>query len=322
MERKRAFAERLQRLNAFFHPASESLRLDRLTSDFFKPLGVEVFLVRDDRLHPMIAGNKWWKLKHVLYHAAKQEVHTLKTYGGPYSNHVLAVAAAGHLFGFRTVGWIRGDEARPLNPVLSQAKTWGMQLKPTARDHYRALTQASAIHEDPVVQSGELILPEGGRGSLAMQGVKEMMERLKLSYDLCCCPVGTGCTLAGMVLGARAGSQVHGFVVLKGGQGLAEEVERSLTSHPPSGASWRLHHDYHFGGYARSTPALRSFTQAIAREGDFKPDVIYTGKMLYGLMDLIQRGIIAPSSRVVVWLTGNECTLPSSWNGRDDATSG
>ena len=127
---------------------------------------------------------------------------------------------------------------------------------------------------------------------------------------------------AGMVLGARAGSQVHGFAVLKGARGLAEEVERSLTSHPPSGASWRLHHDYHFGGYARSTPALRSFTQAIAREGDFKPDVIYTGKMLYGLMDLIQRGIIAPSSRVVVWLTGNECTLPSSWNGRDDATSG
>ena len=89
MERKRAYAERLQRLNAFFHPASESLRLDRLTSDFLKPLGVEVFLVRDDRLHPMISGNKWWKLKHVLYHAAKQEVHTLKTYGGPYSNHCL-----------------------------------------------------------------------------------------------------------------------------------------------------------------------------------------------------------------------------------------
>lgn len=292
-------------IRGFFTTHGESLRLHRVDHSDLVEHDVTIDLVRDDLLHPMIAGNKWWKLKHALIHAAEQGKTTLVTFGGAYSNHLLAVAGAGYLFGFDTVGLVRGDEARALNPLLVQAQRWGMHLEGISREHYRQKHDPAFMRQLEDQWAPCLVLPEGGSGPMAVKGTREMVQRLTTPHDYLCCSVGTGGTLAGIVAGAGKDVTALGFSSLKGGAFLEKEVERLLEGHSVGARQWSIETRYHFGGYAKSDPTLRTFCQSFEQSQKVALDFVYTGKMMFGLMDMVRKNAFTAETRIVAWHTAN-----------------
>ena len=202
--------------------------LVRLRSGAADQAGVGLYLKRDDLIHPQISGNKWRKLKYNLLEAHQQGHHTLLTFGGAYSNHLYAVAAAGREFGFRTIGLVRGEETSPLNPTLTFAQTCGMHLQYVSRDQYRHKADASWLVSLRQQYGDFYLLPEGGSNAQAVRGVAELVAEIDLSWSYLCCPCGTGGTLAGLVAGAASRGLVVGFSALKGGDFLRQEAGQLL----------------------------------------------------------------------------------------------
>ncbi|MEO5877049.1 MAG: pyridoxal-phosphate dependent enzyme [Streptosporangiaceae bacterium] len=254
---------------------------------------VRLLLKRDDLIHPELPGNKWRKLKYNLVAAREQGYDTLATFGGSHSNHIRATAAAGRIFGFATIGLIRGEERLPLNDTLAFAVSCGMELRYLDRTTYRS---------KPVPDGRFYLLPEGGSNALAVRGCAELPREISEPYDLICCPVGTGGTLAGLAQGLRPGQRALGFAVLRGGDFLHGEVAR-LQGADRTG-NWRIETGFHCGGYARRTAGLDQFLADFAGRHGVPLDRIYTGKMLYGLYALIAAGGIPAGSRVVAVITG------------------
>ncbi|MCD0452913.1 pyridoxal-phosphate dependent enzyme [Actinocorallia sp. API 0066] len=257
--------------------------------------GVRLLLKRDDLIDPEIPGNKWRKLRYNLAEAAALGHDTLLTFGGAYSNHIRATAAAGARFGFRTIGVIRGEEHVPLNPVLAFAAARGMELRYVSRTAYR---------DKPVPPGRFYVLPEGGSNGLAVRGCAELAAEITVPYDVLCCPVGTGGTLAGLALGLRPGARALGFAVLKGGGFLADEVRRLQDEYGRACAAWSLRTDFHHGGYARTTPELDAFVTDFAARHGVALDPIYTGKMLYGVYAMAASGELPTGTTVVAVITG------------------
>jgi len=273
--------------------------------------GVRVYLKRDDLIHPQISGNKWRKLKYNLLEARRRGYDALLTFGGAYSNHLHATAAAGQAFGFRTIGVVRGEETFPLNPTLAFARSGGMHLHYVSRDLYRLKTD-EAVFESLRKQYGPFyLLPEGGSNALAVKGVAELVDEIDISWDFLCCPCGTGATLAGLVAGAGGKGQIIGFAALKGGSFLHGDATNLLRSYyattgkdDPHHANWQIQTDYHFGGYAKTTPALLAFIRQFEGDNGIRIEQVYTGKMLFGLEDLLRKGFFSPGSVVVAVHTG------------------
>ncbi|MCU0449250.1 MAG: pyridoxal-phosphate dependent enzyme [Bernardetiaceae bacterium] len=286
--------------------------------------GVELYTLRLDLVHPHLQGNKWYKLRPNLAAAEAQGHRTLLTFGGAFSNHLYSTAAAGSLLGWRTVGLVRGEPTQPLNPVLTFAQACGMELHYLSRGQYRHKTEPGFLAEIAQTYGPAYLLPEGGSNALAVTGCAQMLAELppELSFDYYACALGTGCTLAGLLLAVaarrQAKAQVLGFPVLKGGGFLAAETTRLLAEHaqvrgfptPPLPA-WQLLVNYHFGGYAKVPPALAQwvteFNHWAVAHGPAPACVlepVYTGKLFYGVLDLIGEGGIAPGSRVLVLHTG------------------
>jgi 1-aminocyclopropane-1-carboxylate deaminase len=271
--------------------------------------GVDLLLKRDDLIHPQLPGNKWRKLKYNLAAAADQGHHTLLTFGGAYSNHIRAVAAAGQLLGFATIGMVRGEEHLPLNPSLAYAAGHGMRLAYLDRATYRMKADAEVIRRLHGEFGEFYLLPEGGSNDLAVRGCAELAEELNSQlgggFDACCCPVGTGGTLAGIAAGLRPGQRAIGFSVLKGGDFLTGEVthlQRQALGAPSR--NWRVEVGFHFGGYARTTPELGGFIDDFAARHGVTLDRVYTAKMMYGIFALAERGAFAPGTRSVAVITG------------------
>ncbi|MFD1142897.1 1-aminocyclopropane-1-carboxylate deaminase/D-cysteine desulfhydrase [Larkinella insperata] len=270
--------------------------LQFLPDPFPEPVPIRLYLKRDDELHPAISGNKWRKLKYNLAEARRLHQQSLLTYGGAWSNHIYAVAAAGKEFGFSTIGVIRGEDHRERDtPTLAFARQQGMHLHFITRQQYRNRT-------DPVFQQ-ELQhrfgiyyeLPEGGTNELAIRGtaeiIPEILEQLGRRPDAVCCPVGTGGTLAGLERAAPEGVSVLGFPALK----------RFISSDHPGA---QLITDYHFGGYAKTTPDLLTFIRTFEQRTGVRIEQVYTGKMLYGIYDLARHGFFRPDATVVAVHTG------------------
>jgi 1-aminocyclopropane-1-carboxylate deaminase len=284
------------------------VRDDRLAAH-----GVRLLLKRDDLIHPELPGNKWRKLKYNLARAGELGHSTLLTFGGAYSNHIRAVAAAGAHLGFATIGVIRGEEHAPLNPTLAYAAGRGMRLTYLDRSTYRRK------HTPEVVdrlrrEFGEFyLLPEGGSNDLAVLGCAEIPAEIYQPFDVICAPVGTGGTLAGIAAGiagdggaaGSAGRRAVGFSVLKGGEFLAGEIERlQRTAYGSVSRNWHLECGFHFGGYAKRTPELDAFLADWAERHGTVLDRIYVAKMMYGIVALAQAGSLAPGSTVVAVVTG------------------
>lgn len=267
--------------------------------------GLRLYLKRDDLIHPEVPGNKWRKLKYNLA-AAKEQGHTLLlTFGGAFSNHVRAVAAAGHHFGFETVGVIRGEEHEPLNESLAYAVSRGMTLTYLDRTTYRRKTEP-AVLAALVEQFGPCyVVPEGGSNAPGVHGCAELPAEIDVAFDVICCACGTGTTLAGIAAALREPAQrALGFAVLKGGQFLDDEVRR--LQHETFGSAttnWSIEYDFHFGGYAKRTAALDTFIADFKARHDITLDWVYEAKMMSGLLTRVAEGIFPSGTTIVAILS-------------------
>jgi len=266
---------------------------------------VRLYLKREDWIHPWVAGNKWRKLKYNLLRARELDHHTLLTFGGAYSNHILATAAAGDLFGFRTIGIIRGEAHAPLNPVLARAQSHGMALHYMARSTYRRKTDPAVLDALRRRYGRVYLIPEGGSNALAVRGCREIVAEIDVVFDTICCACGTGGTLAGLVAGMDARQRALGMAVLKGKKFLDAAVRDLLPPVQRTRRNWAVCYDYHGGGYAKQMPGLLEFIEHFHAQHEIRLDPVYTGKMLMGLFDLVQRGAFAPGSTIVALHTGN-----------------
>lgn len=252
---------------------------------------IKLFIKREDRIHEAISGNKWRKLKYNLKKAGEEGYVRLLTFGGAYSNHIYAVAAAGKIYGFETVGVIRGEENASLNPTLSEARNQGMELFYLSRSDYSE-KKSEKIMDSLRKRYGEFyMIPEGGSNPLALKGCVEMVTELDRTYDLICLPCGTGGTLAGILEGLQGRSFVLGFPVLKNGSFLRKDIDSLNRQY--SGRTYdnyALLTGYHFGGYAKYTDELIQFINAFHEQYNIRLDPVYTGKMMSGIFDLIRSG--------------------------------
>ncbi|MEH2350074.1 MAG: pyridoxal-phosphate dependent enzyme [Nostoc sp.] len=290
--------------------------IQKINGEIARHAGVDLYVLRLDLMHPWVNGNKWFKLKYNLLEAKEKNFTTLLTFGGAYSNHIYATAAAGNLFGFRTIGVIRGEETLPLNPTLSFALQQGMQLVYLNREMYRQRNTA-ALQEYLQQRFGEVfIIPEGGSNLNGVRGCTEIvgdaMPTPSYRFDYICVACGTATTLAGIALSLYEGQRAIAFPVLKNGEFLAQEIESLLTNYLASGlpapsnspASWELMCDYHFGGYAKVNNELLVFSQQFKEEHGIPLDYVYTAKMFYGVMDLLQQGFFYQGDSLLLVHTG------------------
>ena len=279
--------------------------LAELCDERLERRGVRLFVKRDELIHPELPGNKWRKLKYNLAAAAEQGYETLLTFGGAYSNHIRATAAAGWYFGFDTIGVIRGEEHLPLNPSLAYAVSRGMRLTYLDRTTYRAKHTPEVIERLRREWGEFYLVPEGGSNEPAVRGCAELPDEIEVGFDVICCPVGTGGTLAGIAGGLKPEQRALGFSVLKGGEFLASEVERlQRSAFGASSGNWSIQYGFHFGGFAKKKPELEAFIADFAHRHGLALDWIYTGKMMFGIFTLVEQGRFEPGTRIIAVITG------------------
>ena len=267
-----------------------------------KRKGVEISLLREDQIHPEISGNKFRKLKYNLEEFSKGNHETILTFGGAYSNHISATAAAGKEFGIKTIGIIRGEELeekRSENPTLRFAENCGMQFKFISREQYRNKTSPKFLDELKSEFGKCYILPEGGTNDLAVKGCEEILGNHTKDFDFICCPVGTGGTISGLINTAENHQKILGFPALKDSEYLMEEIKRWTNR-----SNFELISDYHFGGYAKVNPELLDFLNAFKSQFDVTLDAIYTGKMLFGIYQIMDKGYFPTHSKILAVHTG------------------
>ncbi len=264
-----------------------------------------MYVKREDLADCHIGGNKWRKLKYNLALARAQNKNTLLTFGGAWSNHIYATAAAGKRFGFETIGIIRGEEPRPLNPTLKFARNCGMQLVFVDRKTYRNKTSVSFLESLRDRYCDFYLLPEGGSNQLALRGCAEIVMEIAGQFDILTVACGTGATLAGVTTRLGAGQRAIGFAALKDASFLNRDVKYMLadSGHADRG-NWHIELGYHFGGYAKTSPGLFTFIRAFKAEFGIELDAVYTGKMLYGLFDLIRKRSFNKGTRIIALHTG------------------
>lgn len=274
--------------------------IQEIHDPIFEHAGVRVSVKREDLNHPYVSGNKWWKLKYNLEEAIKHGHHTLLTFGGAYSNHLYATAAASHELGLKSIGVIRGEETLPLNHTLSFVRSKGMELYFVSRERYRSKTGQSFINSLKNKFGDFYLIPEGGTNALAVKGVTEFAQTLGNDFHYLCCAVGTGGTMAGLIEGVTDTKKIIGFSSLKGAEFLHEEIQKFTLKRK----NWELIHEYHFGGYAKITPELTEFIHHAQEQFKLTLDPIYTSKMMYGILDLIRKKYFQHGSTIMVIHSG------------------
>lgn len=272
---------------------------EKIDIDFLFNMGV--YIKREDLIHPHISGNKYRKLKYNLIAAKNKNIDTLLTFGGAFSNHIAATAAAGNEFGFKTIGVIRGEELiekTDENPTLAFAKANNMHLHFVTREHFREKNNKNFIALLKQKFGDFYLLPEGGTNEMAIKGCEEILTAEDKTFDIICVPVGTGGTLAGIINSTEAHQNVIGFSALKG-DFLENEVKNWTQK-----TNWVITDKYSFGGYAKINQVLVEFINQFKKETGIPLDPIYTGKMMYGILHMIEEEKISKNSRILAIHTG------------------
>jgi len=263
--------------------------------------GISLYIKREDKIHEYVSGNKYRKLKYNIEEAKRLGKDTLLTFGGAFSNHIAAVASAGQNFGFKTMGVIRGEELQNAiqdNPTLYFAKQCGMKFKFVTREAYQN-KQSEVFIKGLKQEFGDFYcIPEGGTNILAVKGCEEILTYQDKDFDYICCSVGTGGTVSGLINCSKPGQQILGFSSLKG-DFLKEDIGKFVEK-----KNWKLIADYHFGGYAKINETLISFINEFKSKNQIPLDPIYTGKMMYGIFDLIEIGFFSKGSKILAIHTG------------------
>jgi 1-aminocyclopropane-1-carboxylate deaminase len=256
---------------------------------------VSVSMLRLDRIHPQVSGNKWFKLRFYLDDAIKHGKKSIVTFGGAWSNHILATAAACKLYNLRCTGIIRGEEPLPYSSTLRQAESLGMHLVFISRAAYREKSHSHLLGD-------EYVIPEGGYGALGAAGAATILEHCnRQAYTHICCAAGTGTMLAGLVASAAPGTTVLGFSVLKNNKDLREKTSALLA---PEALPFEVIHDFHFGGYAKYNAALINFMNRYFSGTNIPTDFVYTGKLCYGVNEFILGDQFPPGSNILLIHSG------------------
>ena len=285
-----------------------------LTDEITRKHNVSLAIKREDLNHPDIMGNKLRKLKYNIIDAKHKNKPAILSFGGAYSNHILALSTAGKIFNIPTIGVIRGEELQQaaLNPVLSRAEANGMRLYFITRAQYKKKNEPFFI-EDLHTRLGDFYLvPEGGSNELGVKGAAEILDNVDNQYDLIACACGTGGTLAGLIQGvhdyALQPKLLIGFSVLKGNSPVREDIEKWLSPKLKQAVDWQINTDYHFGGYAKSNRILLDFIRWFKAAHHIDLDTVYTGKMMFGIYNLIQTGSFQEGCRILTIHTGGTQT--------------
>lgn len=266
---------------------------------------IRLHILRIDLMHPTIGGNKLFKLKYNLAEAKKQDKKTLITFGGAFSNHIAATASAGKKEGFKTIGIIRGEEQKELNPILKFAVENGMQLQFISRENYRTKHTLEFIRSLDQQFPDHYLIPEGGSNELGVLGCREILQHIKIDFDYVCCACGTGTTLAGIITSLKKGPRAIGFQVLRSEGYIKQEIEKWMNHFGQiSYNNWNIEENYHFGGYAKASTELTDFIDRFERATTISLDLIYTGKMMYGIYDLIKKSAFKKGETIIAIHTG------------------
>ena len=274
-----------------------TITLDKLSLPEFSVKNIEVSVLRLDKIHAVISGNKWFKLRYYLEEAKTLHKKKIVTFGGAWSNHIIATAAACRLNGFEATGIIRGEEVSELSPTLKQAKETGMQLIFISRENYRQKKIPEEINSDDYY-----FINEGGYGIKGTEGAATIIDHCKKeNYSHICCAAGTGTMMGGLIKGSASSSRVIGISVLKNNFEVEENVISLISE---AKRSFTIIHEYHFGGYAKFKPGLIHFMNEFYRLTSIPSDFVYTGKLFYAVHDLIATDYFPPGSRLLVVHSG------------------
>ena len=271
----------------------------RIDIDFSK--NIELSIKREDLLHPFISGNKFRKLKYNLKEAKQLSFKTLVTFGGAFSNHILATAAAGKEYGFDTIGIIRGNELENnyfKNPTLVKAEEFGMRFYFVDRESYRLKDKSDFFFNLKNELNDFYLVPEGGTNDLAIKGCEEILLEEDKQFDFVCCAVGTGGTITGLINSSSENQKIIGFPALKG-DFLFNDIRKFAKK-----ANWDLNLNYHFNGYGKVNSDLIAFLNDFYNKTNIPLDPIYTGKMMFGVIELINKGYFPENSKILVIHTG------------------
>ncbi len=288
--------------NNFINP---NVPVQEIVDPIVKESGVRLLVKREDLNHPQLSGNKWHKLKHNLVAALESGFDTILTFGGAYSNNVYAVAAAGRLFDFKTIGLIRGHQHLPLNPTLSFASDSGMKIHYIDKKNYRKRNNKVFLNSLKDKHGKIYIIPEGGTNKLGVKGAADILKNVTQNFEYVCCACGTGGTLAGLITVLDSKVQALGFSVLKGGEFLLEDVKNLVyESTSKRYDNWNINLEYHFGGYANFNLELIRFINRFETVNNIPLEPIYTGKLFYGIYELIRNGYFNRGATILAIHTG------------------
>ncbi len=262
---------------------------------------LRLFVKREDLIHPFISGNKYRKLKYNILAAKEQNQHTLLTFGGAFSNHIAATAYAGNKYGLRTIGIIRGEELAESwrkNPTLAKAHEHGMEFRFVSRSQYKQRSNNLYLEALQEKEGAFYWVPEGGTNALAIKGCEEILGSQDSDFNVICSSVGTGGTIAGIINAAQENQKVIGFPSLKG-DFLKKDICNFVTKE-----NWELNLDYHFGGYAKVSKELIAFINDFKEMTGIPTDPIYTGKLLFGILDLVKQDYFDAGIKILAVHTG------------------
>ena len=258
---------------------------------------VEADILRLDKIHPLVSGNKWFKLRYYLEEAEIQGKKIILTYGGAWSNHILATAAACKINNLACVGIIRGEEAPKLSDTLVQARELGMELVFTSREEYRSKKIPERYNSNEY-----FFIPEGGYGARGAAGAATILDHCaKEKYTHICCAAGTGTMTAGLINGSLPSNQVITISVLKNNFTLDEQIQQLITGKEKR---FQVIHDYHFGGYAKFKPELLTFMNEFYTATKISTDFVYTAKLFFAVHDLLRNNFFVPGSRLLIIHSG------------------
>lgn len=274
----------------------ENITVDKISLPVFAEKKIEVSVLRLDKIHPVISGNKWFKLRFYLEDALQQKKKTIVTFGGAYSNHIVATSAACKLKHFKSIGIIRGEEAAELSHTLLQAKEMGMQFCFINREDYREKRIPAQIQNDE-----NYFIPEGGYREKGMKGAATILDHCnKNNFTHYCCAVGTGTMMAGLIKASLPGQSVIGISVMKNNF----ELEKDVTSLLNGEDNFKIIHDHHFGGFAKYNSELIDFMNWFYKQTAIPTDFVYTGKLFFAVIELIKKDFFPLNSKLLLIHSG------------------
>lgn len=279
---------------------NETAQYTKIDLPLLSEKGIQLAFKREELLFPGISGNKYRKLKYNIQAAKAAKQHTLLTFGGAFSNHIAAVAYAGEVHGFKTIGVIRGEElaSLPLNPTLEKAKSHGMSFHFVTREAYREKHRPQFVAKLQETFGHFYLIPEGGTNALAVKGCREILHELDTKFTHISVAVGTGGTLSGLAEAAFDHQEILGFPALKGAF-----LQKDICNFTQQN-NWSLFESYHFGGYAKVTPTLVNFANQFNMDTGIVLDPVYTAKMVFGVMDLIENDYFESGAHILMIHTG------------------